>query len=180
MPEIKAKNVFRYEYCEDEGLVSIFVDKTLITELSHEDSNPEDVFNWFVSAYSSAYFALNYSCTGECSEKAARFEHALCQVSELALRPSANSEGNRPDIVARVKEAFETPIVCFANKGDSEANMLADSVLENLLSTMEATANFMREMSMDRSLSTEQREALTQYTRGIDEATEFTNETLGS
>jgi hypothetical protein len=59
-------NVFRYENCEDEGLVSIFVGDTLITELSDENGDAEAVFNWFVKAYSSANFALNYSCTGEC------------------------------------------------------------------------------------------------------------------
>jgi len=61
MLETKTKNVFRYENCEDEGLVSIFVNDILITELSDEDSNPEAVFNWFVKAYSEANYALNYS-----------------------------------------------------------------------------------------------------------------------
>lgn len=64
--ESELNNVFRYEYNENEGLVSIFAKDTLVAELSDEDGSPEDVFNWFVTAYSKVNLALNYSCTGDC------------------------------------------------------------------------------------------------------------------
>jgi|GEM_PF-1814681 len=54
-------NVLRYKYCEDEGLVSIFVGDTLITELSDENDNPDGVFSWFVNTYSKTNLALNYT-----------------------------------------------------------------------------------------------------------------------
>ena len=54
-------NVFRYEYLEDEGLVSIFANNELITELADENGNPESVFTWFVNTYSKTNLALNYA-----------------------------------------------------------------------------------------------------------------------
>ncbi len=62
--------------------------------------------------------------------------------------------------------------VCFANKGDSEANIEADIEHKEVLQTLENAANFMRGMAMDISLSVVQREALTQRAYDIDSVAE--------
>lgn len=51
-----------------------------------------------------------------------------------------------------------------------------DESHEELLKSLESTANFMRGMAMDMSLSIAQRESLTQRVHDIDELTESFNE----
>jgi len=54
-------SVFRYEYLEDEGLVSIFANDEFVTQLADENGDPESVFAWFVNTYSKTNLALNYA-----------------------------------------------------------------------------------------------------------------------
>lgn len=54
-------SIFRYEYSEDEGIVSIFANDELVTGLADENDDPESIFTWFVNTYSKTNFALNYA-----------------------------------------------------------------------------------------------------------------------
>jgi NTP pyrophosphatase (non-canonical NTP hydrolase) len=61
MSEVQHNKPFTYEYCEDEGLVSILVNGQLVTELADENGDPEAVFHWFCEVYSKTNFALSYN-----------------------------------------------------------------------------------------------------------------------
>jgi len=125
------KNVFKYEFLEDEGLVSIFANGKLVTELSDDDGDPESVFNWFVNTYSKTNLALNFAgCVNwqdpSHSPEVEKGDEKLFWVAVKVKRPNTASQSVTEKVVTFLAYYQNRPL-----EVDSEGEYIDDDYLVN-------------------------------------------------